>query len=395
MKSPLKKNEWKEAAKLLGLELTNANSTQAQCPFCTDGKLKIFADTLIGGLRFKGHHCFPHGDLLDLVAKKQDCNRAAAMRWLEQAAPSLHKTYTSHLLERQLMLEGQQRIDEIWQAGMPLKDAYFQEGFQRILKNRGMPFDQRLSWHTQNLDMQFRAITSEALETALGVAGKATYREQASKRFHCPKGFFIIARLYSLPGQVVGLHLLTTGSNNRAMEYFEPFGGVGEEAGLLVHPERICDGETLIATSSQWAVKAGFVHANQSSSLNPFVGFIDHGRFRTRSLQPLFFQPVIFWCPRLTPHVLHAAVRLNARITHFGVRSEGTIRTESLRQLMFDRVIEAMGRQSVSWQEAVIAYGRQHSAGDLLELLRNADLPAAAVEVIADTLRAGREKLHS
>lgn len=86
--------------------------------------------------------------------------------------------------------------------------------------------------------------------------------------------------------------------------------------------------------------------------LNPVASIFDQVDIQTRSLQPLLNRPVLLWCPRLTPKMLRAATRMNARLTHFGF-VKGAPRTEGLNMISWHDPFGFLNKRSMSWEESL------------------------------------------
>ena len=377
---------WLDMLNELGIKLPRAAAWQARCPECGNGTLRFYIDTVMGGKRFHSDCCLGDGDLLDLIAKRRASSRAEALIWLEGQLPDLFLTYANPSSLAAELNVRRKKIEDLWGVAKPLPEARFATELLRIGDSRGLPIRQVTVGNDNSLFEQFRIVTAEQLQAVSDDSLMAAKRRFVVKDSAKESPAYLVARLYTLPGQISGMSFFTVGRNNEHIDFHWSIGDRAHaDAGYLIHPRCVGGSKPVVLmTSPRCALYAIFHAASQDKDPTSIACLIDETDLCTRSIQPLVGRSVIAWCGQLTPRLLNFAARLDSSVSHYHF-SKGKLHFPNgagFTMLDFER---RLAERSRSWDDALFEQGdRSNAVGALYELILAANLDRQTVERLAN-----------
>ncbi len=385
MKLEKQARAWLETLNELGIHLASAAAWQARCPNCGKGVIRFYTDTVMGGIRFHSECCIGSGDLLDLIAIRQSSSRPEALIWLENRLPEMFLHYSSPSSSATELNTRRKKIEDLWDVAHPMSPTRWSTELLRICDSRGLPIRQVLNWNENSISDMFRIATAEQLQAISDESSRSTNRRFLVKPAAKDSQAYLVARLFTLPGQVSGMSFFAVGQNN---EHIEFHWSVGDrpvaDAGFLIHPRRLGGGEPLaIMNSPRCALYAAFHAAAVDKQPISIACLIDDNELCTRSIQPLVGRSTKVWCGKLTPRTLQCAARLDSRVSHFHFVN-GKLRISGLEARFMIDLDNFLQDRSKSWDDALFEQGeRSKATGALYELILAADLDREVVERLA------------
>ena len=202
MKLEQQARDWLVMVKELGINLASAAARQARCPQCGNGIIRFYADTVMGGTRFHSDCCLGSGDLLDLIAKRQNTSRAEALIWLEGRLPEMFLTYSNPSSLAAEINSRRKKIEDLWDVALELPKVRNATEVLRICDSRGLPIRQVINWNESSLSEQFRVVTAEQLKALSDETLVQAKRRFVVKQTAKESPAFLVARHFTLPGQV-------------------------------------------------------------------------------------------------------------------------------------------------------------------------------------------------